>query len=76
MEESERILEVLAEILRLNPSQRFGQLVANISFLAKGPIKSATYDVEDKEFLEAASSYLGNLKRRGASLTELGKEQK
>jgi hypothetical protein len=72
MRESERILEVLAEIRRLNPSQRFGQLVGNISFLAKGPIKSATYDVEDEEFLEAAASYLENLKHVGPNhLSEL-----
>lgn len=63
MEESERIFEVLAEIRRLNPSLRFGQLVVNISYLARGWTKSAAWDVEDEEFLQVATSYLESLKR-------------
>ncbi len=68
MEESERILEVLAEIRQLNPNLRFGQLVVNISYLAQGWTKSAAWDVEDDKFLMAATSYLESLKRtdRGA----------
>ena len=63
MEVRNQICEILAEIRRLNPSLRFGQLVVNISYLAKGWTKSAAWDVEDEEFLSAATSYLESLKR-------------
>ena len=63
MEIQDRIADVLNEIRQLNPSLRFGQLVVNISYLARGWTKSAPWDVEDVEFLKAATSYLENLKR-------------
>ena len=63
METQNQISEVLHEIRQLNPTLRFGQLVVNISYLAKGWTKSAAWDVEDSEFLKAATSYLENLKR-------------
>jgi hypothetical protein len=65
MEMREQIFEVLEEIGRLNPSMRFGQLVVNISYMARGWTKSAPWDVEDEEFLKAATSYLENLRRVG-----------
>ncbi len=76
MEIRKQILIVLEEISMLNPSQRFGQLVANISFLAKGPVKSATYDVEDEEFLKAATSYLENLRQVPKDVMEQMSESK
>jgi hypothetical protein len=63
MEVRKQISDVLAEISRLNPSMRFGQLVVNISYMARGWTKSAPWDVEDDEFLVAAKSYLENLRR-------------
>jgi hypothetical protein len=63
MEMRKQISEVLGEISQLNPSMRFGQLVANISLFAKGPVRSAVWDVEDEEFLKAATSCLENLRR-------------
>lgn len=63
MEVRNQISEVLTEISQLNPSLRFGQLVVNISYLARGWTKSAAWDVEDEEFLQAATSYLESLKR-------------
>ena len=65
MEMRKQIAEVLEEIGRLNPSMRFGQLVVNISYMARGWTKSAPWDVEDEEFLKAAASYLENLRRVG-----------
>ena len=63
METRRQISEVLSEIAQLNPSLRFGQLVVNISYLAKGWTKSAPWDVEDEEFLKAATSYRESLER-------------
>ena len=68
MEIRNQISEVLTEISQLNPSVRFGQLVVNISYLACGWTKSAAWDVEDVEFLQAAISYLESLKRLEPSL--------
>lgn len=65
MEVQKQISEVLGEISRLNPTMRFGQLVVNISYMARGWTKSAPWDVEDEEFLKAATSYLENLRRVG-----------
>ena len=67
METQKKIAEVLTEIRQLNPSLRFGQLVVNISYLARGWAKSAAWDVEDDEFLTAATSYLESLKRMDTS---------
>ena len=67
METQNKIAEVLNEIRQLNPSLRFGQLVVNISYLARGWTKSAAWDVEDAEFLTAATSYLESLKRMDTS---------
>jgi len=63
METQDQIADILNEIRQLNPSLRFGQLVVNISYLARGWAKSAAWDVEDNEFLIAATSYLESLKR-------------
>lgn len=57
------ILDVLAELRRIRPTLRFGQLVATVAMQARGPVKSATWDVEDPQFLQAASDFLENLKR-------------
>lgn len=58
------IFEVLEEISRLNPTMRFGQLVVNISYMARGWTKSAPWDVEDEEFLKAAQEHLTQLQAR------------
>lgn len=52
------ILHVLEELSRRCPEVRFGQLIVNLSYLAKGPTKEATWDVEDEELLAAARKYL------------------
>ncbi len=49
-----------AEILRLleqlgdsTPEVRFGQLIANLSYLAVGPTNEAIWDMEDEQLLLA-----------------------
>ena len=65
MEDSQthEILNVLEELRRVRPTLRFGQLVATVAMQARGPVKSATWDVEDPQFLLAARDFLENLKR-------------
>ena len=65
--------EVLRELLRvpedlgdLTPDVRFGQLLANLSYMAKSFTAEAIWDVEDDELLEAARSHLRELSERHA----------
>ncbi len=52
------ILHVLSELSECCPDVRFGQLIANLSFLAKGPTNEAIWDLEDEELLAAARKHL------------------
>ena len=55
---SQRIAESLAELRKLYPDWRFGQMVANVAGWAKGPNAEAVWDVEDEEFLSALEAHL------------------
>lgn len=57
------ILQALAELSECCPDVRLGQLVVNLSYLAKGPTNEAIWDVEDEELLAAARKHLEE--RRG-----------
>jgi len=56
------LLRVLEELSECTPSVRFGQLIANLSYLAKGPTNEAIWDAEDAELLAAARKHLGELR--------------
>jgi len=51
MSERVQILEFLAKLSELTPDVRFGQLIANLSYLAVGPTTDAIWDVEDERLL-------------------------
>jgi len=55
----QEILKLLAEMSDQYPDWRFGQMVANIAFWAKGPTTQAIWEVEDEEFLETIKKHLG-----------------
>ena len=61
------ILQTLAELSEHSPEVRFGQLVANLSYLAKGPTNEAIWDVEDEELLAAARKHLEERRKREVS---------
>jgi hypothetical protein len=52
------ILRVLGELSDIEPETRFGQLVVNLSYLARAYTNEAIWDVEDEEFLAAAQEHL------------------
>ena len=52
------ILKLIRELSEHCPDVRFGQLVTNIAYLAKGAAKESVWNVEDEEFLEAAKKHL------------------
>ena len=60
----QEILRVLAELSAYCPAVRFGQLIANLSYVAKGPTHEAIWDMEDEELLRAAKEPLETLTKR------------
>ena len=61
------LLNVLAELSEHSSSVRFGQLIANLSYLAKGPTNEAIWDAEDAELLAAAQRHLSELRDKNVS---------
>jgi hypothetical protein len=51
-------MDRLAELSERYPDMRFGQLVLMVAYSAKSPVKSAAYDVEDDQFLDAINKLL------------------
>ncbi|HWE35013.1 MAG TPA: hypothetical protein VG406_00460 [Isosphaeraceae bacterium] len=64
----DELLHVLARFGEHAPDMRFGQLIANLAFLARAGGPSDIWDVEDAELLAAARSFLLDLERRSAAL--------
>ena len=61
------VLQVLAELSEICPEVRLGQLIANLSYLARGLSNESIWDMEDEELLEAARKHLQEWRaRRGA----------
>ena len=64
----QEILRVLADLSACCPDVRFGQLLANLSYLAKGPTNEAIWEMEDGELLAAAQQHLATLRQRHTSV--------
>ncbi len=63
----QEVLQVLTELSELVPEVRFGQLIVNLSYLARGLSHEAIWDMEDDELLSAARKHLDEWRsRRGA----------
>jgi hypothetical protein len=59
-----QLLRVLDDLGEYTPDVRFGQLLANLSYMARSFTAEAIWDVEDEELLEAAKSHLEELSER------------
>jgi hypothetical protein len=57
------ILRALSELVEHCPDVRFGQLIANLSCIARGPTPEAVWDMEDDELLAAVKSHLEDYAR-------------
>jgi hypothetical protein len=55
------LLRVLSELGEYAPDVRFGQLLVNLSYMAKSFTSEAIWDVEDEELLSAARTHLKDL---------------
>jgi hypothetical protein len=64
----QEILELLGRLSELTPDVRFGQLIANLSYLAVGPTAEAVWDMEDDQLLSAIRQHIADLSRRAADV--------
>lgn len=65
----QEILNQLSELVEHCPDIRFGQLIANLSVIARGPTPEAIWDMEDDELLEAIESHIKDYEHRHATTT-------
>ena len=52
------ILHMLGEISEETPDTRLGQLVVNLSYIARGLAIESIWDMDDEELLDAARRHL------------------
>ena len=64
----QEILRLLGVLSELTPDVRFGQLVANLSYLAIGPTNEAIWDMEDDQLQDALREHISALSRRTADV--------
>ena len=62
--ERQEILKLLERLSELTPDLRFGQLIANLSYLAVGPTTEAVWDMEDEQLLPAIRQQIASLSQR------------
>ena len=58
------LLDRLDRVGELAPDLRFGQLIADVTFLAAGPWDRSLWDVGDEELLSAVRQFEDDLARR------------
>jgi hypothetical protein len=58
------ILHQLERVSELTPDIRFGQLIANLAFLAAGPWDQTLWDLEDEKLLSAIKQHIDDLSNR------------
>jgi len=64
----DELLQTLARFGDHAPDVRFGQLIANLAFLAQSSGASDVWEVEDEELLKAAREHLRDLEERSETL--------
>jgi hypothetical protein len=66
--ERQEILNLLEQLSALTPDVRFGQLIANLSYMAVAPTVEAIWDMEDQELLTSMRQHLADLSARRAEV--------
>jgi hypothetical protein len=64
----QELLSVLVELSAACPEMRFGQLIANLSTLAKGLSPEGLWDAEDEELITAARKQLAYFSDRKSAV--------
>jgi hypothetical protein len=62
--EREDVIQILRELCEHCPDVRFGQLIVNLSYLARGMAHESIWDMEDDELVAAATKQLETLRSR------------
>ena len=62
----QEILTRLARLSELAPDMRFGQLIANLAFMAAGPWDQTLWDLEDEQLVAAIRQMEADLGQRVA----------
>ena len=62
------ILRSLAALCELSPEVRFGQLIANLGFLAEDMSDRNLWDIEDAELLQVIEQHRADLSKRQSSV--------
>jgi len=65
----QEILARLARLSELAPDMRFGQMIANLAFMAAGPWDQTLWDLEDEQLLEATRQLEADLSQRDPATT-------
>lgn len=65
----QEILRLLESLSELTPEMRFGQLIANLSYLAVGPTNEADWDMEDEQLVAATRKHSADLSDRAVNVT-------
>ncbi len=65
----QEILSQLECLSELAPEMRFGQLIANLAFLAAGPWDQTLWDLEDEQLLSAIRQHVADLTVRQQSVS-------
>lgn len=60
----QEILRELERLSELAPDVRFGQLIANLAFLAAGPWDETLWDLKDEQLLGAIKQHVADLTQR------------
>jgi hypothetical protein len=66
--ERQEILRLLVRLSELTPDVRFGQLIANLSYLAIGSTHEAIWDMEDSQLLAAIRKHIADLSDRAVNV--------
>ena len=62
-------LQALERLSELTPDVRFGQLIANLSYVAIGPTVEAIWDMEDDQLPAVIEQHINDLAQPQASIT-------
>ncbi len=65
----QELLRLLGQLSELTPDVRFGQLIANLSYLAVAPTNEAIWDMEDEQLLVAVRKHIADLSQKTADVT-------
>jgi len=64
----QEILQLLERLSELTPEVRFGQLIANLSYLAVVPTNEAIWDMEDEQLVAAIRKHIADLSDRAMNV--------